>query len=280
MRRTITMGAAVLAVLCWVQAAKAQPPKKGKGKGPPPAPTADTQEQRALDRLDLTGQAATKAQDALDEVQSRARRDLNNGRQVFLKEIKEAVALDQFVQFRDMLDTGPNQGPGRPVTINDLVERVMAFDKNKTGKVSKEDLPERMQHLIAQGDLNNDGYLDREELEKLALKQGQGQGKGPKGKGPKGPKGANVRPFTVTEAERAITKLELTEAPKAKSQKALDEYKDAATKANERRREDLLKQMKAVLTEDQFTRFKDALPAVRTVSLDEAPLSLEAARPD
>ena len=87
----------------------------------------------------------------------------------------------------------------------------MVYDKNKTGKVSKDDLPERMQHLVAQGDLNGDGYLDREELEKLALRPTK------KGKGPKGPNAA-VRAFTSTEAERAVNKLELKDDPKTKAQ--------------------------------------------------------------
>jgi len=261
-----------MAALFWVQTADAQFDKKKKGKGPPPQPTADTQEQRALDRLELTGKQLDKAQEALDAVQSKARRDLNNTRQTFLKQIKEVITVDQYVQLKDTLDAGPNQGPGRAVTVNDLVERVMVFDKEKTGKVSKEDLPERMQHLIELGDLNKDGYLDREELEKLALKQANvgPKGKGPKGKGPKGPNAA-LRPFTFADADRAVSRLQLTDEPKTKAEQALAAFKVETTKANEQRREDLLKQMREALTEEQFTRFKDALPAVRPVSADEAP---------
>src|SRR4051794_40741049 len=62
---------------------------------------------------------------------------------------------------------GPGQGP-RGVPADDLVERVMAFDKNKDGKVTREELPERMHHLIEQGDTNKDGALDRDELRALA----------------------------------------------------------------------------------------------------------------
>ena len=37
----------------------------------------------------------------------------------------------------------------------------MAFDKNKDGKVTKDELPERMHHLIDLGDTNKDGASTR-----------------------------------------------------------------------------------------------------------------------
>src|SRR5690242_16347443 len=51
-----------------------------------------------------------------------------------------------------------------PVSVDDIVERIMSFDKNKDGKVTKDELPERMHHLIEQGDTNKDGALDRDEV--------------------------------------------------------------------------------------------------------------------
>src|SRR5262249_22081542 len=57
--------------------------------------------------------------------------------------------------------------PGR-LGVDDIVERIMAFDKNKDGKVTKDELPEPMQHLISLGDTNKDGALDRDEIKKLA----------------------------------------------------------------------------------------------------------------
>src|SRR6516164_6198871 len=47
---------------------------------------------------------------------------------------------------------GPNKGFARPVTVDQIVERIMSFDKNNDGKVVPDELPERMQHLIALGD--------------------------------------------------------------------------------------------------------------------------------
>jgi Ca2+-binding EF-hand superfamily protein len=44
----------------------------------------------------------------------------------------------------------------------------MGFDKNGDGKVTKDELPERMQGLLEQADTNRDGALDREEVKRFA----------------------------------------------------------------------------------------------------------------
>ncbi len=54
------------------------------------------------------------------------------------------------------------------LSVDDIVERIMSFDKNKDGKITKDELPERMQYLIEKGDTNKDGALDKEEIKKLA----------------------------------------------------------------------------------------------------------------
>src|SRR5215472_9363804 len=72
----------------------------------------------------------------------------------------------------------PRQGPGpglvRParISVDDIVERIMAFDKNKDGKVTRDELPERMHDLIIRGDTNKDGALDRDEIRRLATAPG------------------------------------------------------------------------------------------------------------
>src|SRR5262245_56746595 len=72
---------------------------------------------------------------------------------------------------------GQKQGPQRRLvqsapSVEDIVKRIMAFDKNKDGKVTKDELPERMHDLIARGDTNKDGALDKDEIRKLASTPG------------------------------------------------------------------------------------------------------------
>jgi Ca2+-binding EF-hand superfamily protein len=63
--------------------------------------------------------------------------------------------------------------------------RLMGFDENKDGKISKEELPERMQPLMTRIDRDKDGFLSKEELESM----GGSGGRGPGGAGSRGPGG-------------------------------------------------------------------------------------------
>src|SRR5262249_8203431 len=56
---------------------------------------------------------------------------------------------------------GGFRGFGRGLSADQVVERIMSFDKNKDGKITKDELPERMQFLIERGDANKDGALDK-----------------------------------------------------------------------------------------------------------------------
>ena len=56
----------------------------------------------------------------------------------------------------------------------------MALDKNGDGKLGADELPERMRGVLARADTNKDGYVDKDELTKLAQQQaGRRQGPGP-----------------------------------------------------------------------------------------------------
>lgn len=79
---------------------------------------------------------------------------------------------------------GPPQA-GAGADPEDMVKNLMAFDKNGDGKLSKDELPERMQAMLERGDSNKDGFLSPDEIRTMALAQ-QGPG-GPGGRGPGGP---------------------------------------------------------------------------------------------
>jgi EF-hand domain pair/EF hand len=73
---------------------------------------------------------------------------------------------------------------GGPPDPSQLVNMLMANDKNRDGKLSKAELPERMQGIMARADTNKDGSLSKEELTKFASTMG-----GPGGPMPGGPGG-------------------------------------------------------------------------------------------
>lgn len=83
---------------------------------------------------------------------------------------------------------GGGGGPGdNPGSDGDFVTRLFQNDKNKDGKLTKDELPEALQSIFERADTNRDGAVDRKEAEVLAerIKQrGGGQGQGTDGKRP------------------------------------------------------------------------------------------------
>ena len=77
---------------------------------------------------------------------------------------------------------GPPQGGGARPDPAEMVERLMAFDKNKDGKLGKDELSERMAGIITRADTDKDGFASKEELTKMAAQRGGGRG-GPPGQG-------------------------------------------------------------------------------------------------
>jgi hypothetical protein len=147
------------------------------------------------------------------------------------------------------------KGPkGNPVEL--IVERIMAFDRDSDGKVTKEELPERLHHLIALGDTNKDGALDREEIRTLAqtvdafIELSAGPG-GPGG-GPKGPKGG-------PNFKKAVDDLKLTGKAQDRVKGILKAHQDKIRRFEELAHAELLVQMKDVLSEADFRIFKAAV---------------------
>ena len=60
---------------------------------------------------------------------------------------------------------GPLEDPARSPAA--MVERLESFDANRDERISRDELPERMQGLVARGDRNADAVLDREEIRAL-----------------------------------------------------------------------------------------------------------------
>src|SRR5438067_78145 len=71
----------------------------------------------------------------------------------------------------------PGFGPGGPggmrgggessMSAEEEVKRYMTLDKNGDGKLTKDEVPARMQGLFTRADLNSDGIITKEEIEQL-----------------------------------------------------------------------------------------------------------------
>jgi hypothetical protein len=150
---------------------------------------------------------------------------------------------------------GPKGPPDfQPVTVDAVVQRIMSFDANGDGKITKEELPERMQHLIALADTNKDGVLDREEVRGLAVTL-DGLGLLNSGGGPL-PPGGKGGPFNFV---KAVDDLDLSGETLDKARKIAREQQDKIRKLTDDVRGDLLAQMKEILRDPDYRAFKAAV---------------------
>jgi hypothetical protein len=179
----------------------------------------------------------------------------------------------------------PRQGPQRglvrpaPLSVDDIVERIMAFDKNKDGKVTRDELPERMQFLIELGDTNKDGALDRDEVKKLAARLAAAAGGGPGIPGV-GVGGLQVRgdarfgfgpgpgPGAI---EGVVDDLKLSGKKKDQALAAAKAHEENVRKLMDQARADLLQKMKEILSKEELEDFKAALDRPRGVTTIVAP---------
>jgi hypothetical protein len=186
-------------------AAEGQPPPGFGPKGPKDGfkggPKGKADSSRLVEDLNLKGEIRDKAHRAVKAYDEKVREQTIKAREELVAQMKDILPAAEFQTFKDELAQvplipAPNPGP-RGVPTDDLTERVMAFDLNKDGKVSKDELPARMQSLFDEGDTNKDGFLDADEIKRLAARNAQprGPGNGPPGGGPGGgPPGRPQRP--------------------------------------------------------------------------------------
>lgn len=146
----------------------------------------------------------------------------------------------------------PARGTARP---DDIVARLMSFDRNNDGKVQKAELAERMYAVMDRGDADGDGALDRAELLTLATARpaeaavrGFGHGRYSIG--------ADTDVSLRRHLEGAIEDLRLEAArrdPALAIVKTFSDTRDAEAKA------ELLGAMGDILSPEQLTAFTAAL---------------------
>ena len=227
---------------------------------------------RTLDELKLSEKNKEVAREAVGAYQDNVRRLTDLASVELLLKLKDIVTPEEFTKVRKATATargplargGPGRGPGADLAGNDIVERIMSFDKNNDGKITKDELPERMQNLIARGDTNKDGVLDRDEVKKLAAEMAReesGRGRGPGGRGRAGP-GGRVNDggrLTPAAVERAVDDLKLVEKKKEPARAAIKASQENARKLTELARADLMLRVSEFLGEEDLKTFMRAV---------------------
>jgi len=100
-----------------------------------------------------------------------------------------AVLVSQVVAQHLGRTGGPGKDTGKDLSNSPLVTKMMAFDKNKDGKLTKDEVTDvRLHRLFDRADANKDGVVTKEELMALAaaLEAEYGQEGGRGGPGPGG----------------------------------------------------------------------------------------------
>src|SRR6516165_6013695 len=144
-----------------------------------------------------------------------------------------AQAPDQKAESARQFSRGPRLPGG--LGVDDVVARLMAFDKNKDGKITRDELPERMQFLIDLGDTNKDGALDRDEIKKLATSRRR--------------VGPDFAPLGI---ERIVDDLKLSGNKKDRAVAAVKAHEEKVSKLTEQARAEPLRNMKEILSEDEW----------------------------
>ena len=94
---------------------------------------------------------------------------------VFVLTLSASVFAQRVTEFTrdklspaDVLQVLQQQGVQARLSADDVLARMMTFDRNRDGRVATGELSERMQALVARGDRSGDGALDESEIRMLA----------------------------------------------------------------------------------------------------------------
>ena len=216
--------AAIFLTLITGAGVMAQPPEGFGGRGPggfarfsPIFQSLDTDEDGELSKSEIKN--AAKALRKLDK---------NKDGQLTMDEVRPNFGPNGGPEGRRR--GGPEGGTAPQASDSDaMVKNLVAFDKNGDGKLSKDELPERMQGMFERGDTNKDGFLTPDEIRVMAAAQ-QGQDGG--GQGP----GRRMDPIFAAldlDHDGTLSEEEIDAAPE--SLKALDKNGDGKLTMDELR---------------------------------------------
>ena len=258
-------GFAFVAMLILSATSIAQPPggrpprpDDRDGRRPPPSGLI-----RAVDDLRLPESSRNSVVAAFRNYEDDAHRLAELAGARLLLKMKDIVGSEEFAKLRQAVE----QSRGGPERLNaeSIVEHIMSFDKNKDGKISKDELPERMQDLMEKGDANQDGFLDKDEIKKLATEMAKEQrdddaqrGGGNRGQGGRG-NNNNARGVRSVVVAKAVNDLKLSGSVKEAADAAIKANQAELKKMTEFARADLLLVMADVLTPEESRKLETAM---------------------
>jgi hypothetical protein len=131
-------------------------------------------------------------------------------------------------------------GPARsPVAV---IERLMSFDANADDRISRDELPERMQELVVRGDKNADGALDSDEIRVLVKAASSERVR------------ASFRPPSSDGLPGVISDLKLPPVKSARALVIVAAHKPPRT-VNDPESSALLEAMRALLDDEEYENF-------------------------
>ena len=155
--------------------------------------------------------------------------------------------------------------PGRP-GLDAIVERLLAFDTDDDGQLTKEELNERLQDLVARGDVNADGALDPDEIRQLATTPPNFSRRAVFGAPPPpSPVPNGVRPPLPQGLEGIITDLKLAPGKRDAARRLIQPLigNGPAAILPEAAASELLDRLKTILDDEEVANFKAALDRQR-----------------
>lgn len=126
--------------------------------------------------------------------------------------------------------------------LSDVTERLMSFDSNKDHLVSRDELPERMQGLIARGDRNADAALDLVEMGPLVNTESPERNR------------VFSRPQPSDGLAGVISDLKLSPAKQERAVAIMNAYK-ATPRGNDPTGRNLYAQMRSLLDDEEYENF-------------------------
>ncbi len=73
----------------------------------------------------------------------------------------------------------PENSPQRTSGLRSIVDRILSYDRNKDGKVTKDELPKFLADRFSRIDTSNDGAISKEEAEQLERRLRGNSGRSP-----------------------------------------------------------------------------------------------------